>query len=153
VPITYQIDAEKGTIRTKAVGHLTLQEVIDHFRTLEQDPQCPERTDVLLDLSEVDSLPETPQLSTVVKEVRRIRAKVRFDACAILASREALFGMMRIFEVLAEESFRVTRTFRIATEAEAWLVSQQSLAEHKPADGTKSQTTAQESDDGTNYGQ
>jgi hypothetical protein len=35
---------------------------------------------------------------------------------------------------LAEESFRVTRTFRIATEAEAWLMSQKSLAKHKLAD-------------------
>jgi hypothetical protein len=39
--------------------------------------------------------------------------------------------MMRIFEALAEDSFRVTRIFRIATEAEAWLVSQRSLAEHR----------------------
>jgi len=53
--------------------------------------------------------------------LKRIRAKVRFDACAILASGEALFGMMRVFEAQAEEFFRVTRTFRIATEAEAWL--------------------------------
>jgi len=137
VPITYQIDADKRTIRTKAVGYVTLQEVVDHFRTLEQDPQCPDRPDVFLDLSEVDSLPETPQISTVIHELKRIRAKVRFDACAIQASGDALFGMMRMFEVLAEECFRVTRTFRIATEAEAWLVSQQSLDEHKPEDGSQ----------------
>jgi len=133
VPITYQIDVDKRTIRTKAVGYLTLLEVIDHFRTLEQDPQCPERADVFLDLSEVDSLPETPQISTVVNELKRIRGKRRFDACAILATNDALFGMMRMFEVRAEDFFRVTRTFRIATEAEAWLVSQQSLAEDRPA--------------------
>jgi hypothetical protein len=42
--------------------------------------------------------------------------------------------MMRMFEALAEEFFRVTRTFRIATQAEAWLASKQSLAEHKPTD-------------------
>jgi hypothetical protein len=136
VPITYQIDTDKRTIRTKAVGDVTLQEVIDHFRTLEQDPQCPERTDVLLDLSEVNSLPEPAQLSSVVKELGRMRAKVRFDACAIVASGNALFGMMRMFEVLAEEFFRVTRTFRIAAEAEAWLVSQKSLTGPKPADGS-----------------
>lgn len=135
MPITYQIDADKRTIRTKAVGQVTLQEVIDHFRTLEQDPQCPERTDVFLDLSEVDSLPAAPQISSVVDELKRVRAKVRFDACAIVASRTALFGMMRMFEVLAEDFFRVTRTFRIATEAEIWLESQQSQAEHKPTDG------------------
>jgi hypothetical protein len=129
MPITYQIDAEKRTIRTKGVGYVTLREVIDHLRTLEQDPQCPERADVLLDLTEVESLPETPQISTVIHELRRIRAKRRFDACAILASSDALFGMMRMFEAQAEEFFRVTRTFRIAAEAEAWLEAQQSAAE------------------------
>jgi hypothetical protein len=134
VPITYQIDFAKRTIRTKAVGYVTLQEVIVHFRALEQDPQCPEHTDVFLDLSEVSSLPETSQISTVIREVKRIHAKRRFDACAILATNDTLFGMMRMFEALAEEFFRVTRTFRIATEAEAWLVSQQSLAEDRPAD-------------------
>jgi hypothetical protein len=41
-----------------------------------------------------------------------------------------------MFEARAEKFFRVTRTFRIATEAEAWLVSQQSLDEHKPEDGS-----------------
>lgn len=137
MPITYQIDTEKRTIRTKAMGNLTLQEVVDHFRTLEQDTQRPEDTDVFLDLSEVDSLPETLQISTVVGELKRIGGKVRFNACAILACRPALFGMMRMFEVLAEDFFHVTRTFRVATEAQAWLVAQQSPAEHKAADGSQ----------------
>jgi hypothetical protein len=30
--------------------------------------------------------------------------------------------MMRVLEVMGEEYFRVTRTFRVANEAEAWLV-------------------------------
>lgn len=111
---------------------MTLHEVIGHFRTLAQDPDCPDLLDVFLDLSEVESLPETRQISTVVNEVTRIRGQVRFSACAILASRDALIGMMRMFEVMAEECFRATCTFRSASEAEAWLVSQQSLADHKP---------------------
>jgi hypothetical protein len=134
VPITYQIEAAKSLIRTKAVGQLTLQEVVDHFRALEKDTRRPERPDVFLDLSEVDSAPDARQLSIVVGEMKRIGAKLRFGACAILASRDALFGMMRMFEALAEEFFRETRTFRDATEALAWLVSRQSLAEQKPAD-------------------
>ena len=137
MPITYQFDADKRTIRVKAVGHVTLREVIEHFWTLGQDPQCPERTDVFLDLSEVDSVPETPQLWNVIAELNRMRAKVRFDACAILASGDALFGMMRVFEALAEECFRATGTFRLATEAEVWLVSQNSLVELKPAGETE----------------
>jgi hypothetical protein len=132
VPVTYEIDADTGTIWTKCAGSLTLQEVIDHFRALEQDPKCPERLDVFLDLRETSSLPETSQMPTIVGEVRRIRGRVHFDACAIVADRDALFGMMRMFEAMAEQHFRVTRTFRVATEAEAWLLSQQSPANNHP---------------------
>jgi hypothetical protein len=128
----YKIDANQRIIWTKCVGLVRLHEVIDHFRTLEQDADCPGLLDVFLDLREVESIPETPQISTVINEMNRIRGQVRFGACAILASRDALVGMMRVFEVMAENCFRVTCTFRVANEAEAWLVSQQSLADHKP---------------------
>lgn len=74
-----------------------------HLRKLQQDPECPKRLDVSLDLSEASSLPETRQLSVVTTELKKIRSKASFDACAILASRPSLFGMMRMFEVLAEE--------------------------------------------------
>ena len=127
MPVTYKIDANNKTVRTECVGLVTLQEVVDHFRILEQDPDCPDILDVFLDLSEMDSLPETREISAVVHEVKRIRGQVRFGACAILASRDALIGMMRVFEVMAEECFRVTCTFRVANEAEVWLVSQQSF--------------------------
>jgi hypothetical protein len=127
VSVTYKIDAARRTVRTKCVGLVTLQEVIDHFRTLEQDPECPDILDVFLDLSEMDSLPASREISTVINEVKRIRGQVRFGACAILASRDALVGMMRVFETMAEECFRVTCTFRVASEAEAWLVSQQTF--------------------------
>ena len=132
MPITYQIDADKRTIRTKCLGNVTLPEVIDHFRTLEQDPKCPERLDVFLDLREMNSIPEPRQISTVITELRRVRARVRFDACAILACGDALFGMMRMFEALAEELFRVTRAFRAATEAEAWLALVSERSEDSP---------------------
>jgi hypothetical protein len=126
VPVTYKIDTEKRVIRTKCSGDVTLQEVIDHFKSLSEDQACPTRLDVMLDLSEADSLPETSHLRRVVGELRAIRGQVCFGACAILACRDALFGMMRVFEALAAEFFRTTCTFREAADAEAWLVSQQS---------------------------
>jgi hypothetical protein len=134
VPITYPIDVTKRLIRTTAVGQLTQQEVVDHFRELARDAQHPERPDVFLDLSAVDSAPDARQLSIVIGEMKRIGAKLRFGACAILARRDALFGMMRMFEAMAEEFFRETRTFRDTAEAEAWLVSRRSLTGPQPAD-------------------
>jgi len=57
VPIMYEIDRESGTIRTKCFGQVTLPEVIDHFRTLGEDPNCPNRLDVYLDVSDVEMIP------------------------------------------------------------------------------------------------
>jgi hypothetical protein len=134
VPVTYQIDVERKLIRTTAAGPITPKDVINHFWALARDPQFPERPDVFLDVSGVESVPNGQQLSVVVGEMKRIGAKLRFGSCAILASRDALFGMMRMFEAMAEDFFTETCTFRDATEAELWLASRQSLADHKPSD-------------------
>ena len=126
MPVTYSIDKAQRIIRTKCAGFVTLDQVVDHFRMLEQDPVCPGKLDVLLDLSETTSLPESTQLKLVSEEIGRVRTRVQFGACAIVANRDALFGMARMFEVFAAERFRATRVFRTHGEAEAWLASQRS---------------------------
>jgi len=126
--VTYHIDKVKGIIRTRCIGNVTFDEVVDHFRELERDPDCPNHLDVLLDLSETTSIPEANQLRAVSYQIGRIRERVKFNACAIVACKEVLFGMMRMFEIFAEEQFRMTCVFREVGEAEAWLTSQQSLA-------------------------
>jgi hypothetical protein len=128
MPVTYEIDKTKQIIRTRCAGNVTFEEVIGHFPELERDPDCPDRLDVLLDLSDLASLPQSDQLRAVSHEIDRVRGRVRFDACAIVASKDAVFGIARVFEVFAEEGFRVTRVFRTVDEAEAWLASQQSPA-------------------------
>jgi hypothetical protein len=130
VPVTYQIDAARRLIHTICSRPLTFNEVIEHFRTLNEDPACTGHLDVLLDVSEADTLPVSSQLGPVVAELGAVRAKVEFGICAIIATRDAMFGMMRMFEVSAGSYFRAIRVFRVATEAQAWLVSQQSAEHH-----------------------
>ena|ERR1041385_4570850 len=103
MPVTYVIDPSRKLIRTKCAGDVTLQEVIDHFRQLVRDPECPEQLDVLLDLSQETSLPSTSELLAVAYEIRRVRQRVRFGMCAVVARRDALYGMLRIFEVVAQD--------------------------------------------------
>lgn len=129
----YQLNREKRTIRTRCFGQVTMPEVIDHFNALRDDPNCPPRLDVFLDVSEVTALPESSQVSAVVTELKKFRTRTRFDNCAIVATTDALFGMMRMFEALSEEYFGTTRTFRDAAEAEAWLAEQQSEVKRKQA--------------------
>ena len=49
----------------------------------------------LLDLSEMTSLPVGHRhIQAVPFEIMRVREKVRFEACAIVATTDALFGML-----------------------------------------------------------
>jgi hypothetical protein len=127
VPVVYSIDVANRVLRTRCVGNVKLQDVIHHFRALDRDAKCPDRLDVFLDLSEADSIPDADQISTLADQLRNRRSRIHFGACAIVADRDALFGMMRMFEALAERSFRLTCTFRSAAEAESWLQAQRSL--------------------------
>ena len=128
MPVTYQIDKTKRIIHTRCIGPVTIKDVIDHFRVLGRDPNCPDHVDVLLDLSEQTSIPTNENLRDVTREIGRIQNNVQFGACAIVACSDALFGMLRMLEVFTEEYFRESHVFRTTSEAEAWLVLHTSSA-------------------------
>jgi hypothetical protein len=121
MPVTYRIDKSRGTIHTSCTGAVTLEEVLDHFRMLEEDPGCPARLSVLLDLRDQTSIPTPDQLRHVSRAIKRVRHKVEFVNCAIVTGSNVLFGMLRMFEVFAEDYFGKTHVFRSLKDAHAWL--------------------------------
>jgi hypothetical protein len=129
MPITYKIDTESSSIRTDCVGDVTLAEVLDHFRVLEADPALPDRLDVLLDLSKMTLLPNSNDLRSAAERIGQLRSKVSWGVCAIVANSDALFGMIRMFEVYAEDFFAATRVFRKLPDAEAWFWSARTVDE------------------------
>ena len=124
MPVTYEINTARKLIHTICSAPLTFTQVIEHFRTLKEDPACTGHLDVLLDVSTTDTLPASSQLGSISAEVGAVRAKVQFGNCAIIAPRDAMFGMMRIFEIAAGAYFRAIRVFRTPAEAEKWMSSQ-----------------------------
>jgi hypothetical protein len=131
VPVHYQIDGGR-LIRTRCVGEVTFSEILDHFRLLERDPGRPDHLDVLLDLGALESLPLPGQLRRVSHEIEQIQPTVRFGACAIVATKDIVFGLARMFVVFAEGRFRVMQVFRDAENAEAWLEAQRSPLPEDP---------------------
>jgi hypothetical protein len=123
MPVTYSIDGAAKIIRTTCSSPLAFPEVLEHFRALNQDPACTGHLDVLLDVSNADALPATTQLGAVATELALVRSKVQFGKCAVVATRDAMYGMMRMFEVLTARYFEAIHVFRNSAEAEAWLVS------------------------------
>jgi hypothetical protein len=69
------------------------------------------------------SVPESDQLRSVAREVGQLRHRVAWGSCAIVASRDVLFGMGRMFQVFAEQHFASSNIFRRIDEAERWLSS------------------------------
>jgi hypothetical protein len=123
MPVSYSSDAAAQVIRIRCTGYTTFPEVMDHFRTFQNDVQCPDRAHVLLDLTEITSLPESHQLRAAGTTIGLLRPTVCFGACAIVASSDAMFGTARMFEVFADEYFHSTQVFRTGAEAEEWLAT------------------------------
>lgn len=124
MPIHYEIDRERGLIRTTCTGPVSLAEVLQHFYRLEAERDLPDPLDVLLDLSAVTSAPDGAQIQRVAAEIRRLLGKISWGSCAIAAPSNLVFGVSRILEVRAEESFVATQVFRELAAAEAWLASE-----------------------------
>ena len=124
MPIQHEIDRRRRLIRTTCTGAVSLDEVSQHFRALEAEGKLPDPLDVLLDLSAIGSVPESEQIQLIAAEIRRLLAKIHWGVCAIVATRDLVFGVSRILEVRAEESFAATQVFREPAAAEAWLASE-----------------------------
>jgi hypothetical protein len=98
--------------------------VLDHFETLARDPDRPDRLDVFLDLRPMTSSPSANEIRQASDVIARLPATVRFGACAVVAQRDVLYGMSRMFSVFAEQFFSAISSFRSAAEAGAWLQAQ-----------------------------
>uniref|UniRef100_Q02CN6 STAS/SEC14 domain-containing protein n=1 Tax=Solibacter usitatus (strain Ellin6076) TaxID=234267 RepID=Q02CN6_SOLUE len=121
MPITYQIDRRAAFIRTRCFGNVTLEEVRDHFRQLVKEPDLPQFLDVFLDLRDMASSPSAGQIREAGNTIARLPPAVRFGACAIVAQRDAIYGISRMFSVFVEPFFTAISAFRSASEAETWL--------------------------------
>lgn len=121
MPVTYELDRDAGYIETRCAGEVTMQEVLGHFAELEADPTLPERLDVFLDLDDMDNLPQSGQMQSAALAAGRLKTKLEWGSCAILASRDGIFGIARMFESFADGRFGDTRVFRDRDEAEAWM--------------------------------
>jgi hypothetical protein len=119
--ITFSIDTRASLIRTIGSGNVTLAEIEAHFNQLSQVWPRGAKLDVLLNLSECTALPEIPQLRAAVSRIQIFGGRKRFGVCAIVARQKLLYGLMRVFELLADQRFVAVRVFRHEPSAMVWL--------------------------------
>jgi hypothetical protein len=123
LPISYQLERESALVQTCCRGDVTFEEVADHFRELGAEPDLPPQLDVLIDLREASSLPETGQIRSLMLELEQLQGRVKWGAWAVVASSDAMFGIARMFQAFAEGHFQTSRVCRELEEARSWLAS------------------------------
>jgi hypothetical protein len=122
MPVSYTIDVTRALITTRCFGHVTLAEVLEHFKDLARVwPPVDRRFDVLLDLTDQTSLPTLRDLEEVAKELDEQIGPWRFGRCAVVTERE-LHGSMQMFEVLVGRFFDAIEIFGTPLAALKWLM-------------------------------
>ena len=122
MPVSYRVDHARGMIRTICTGPVRLPEVLEHFEILRKDPFRPREPDVLLSMVGLETPPLSPELYAVADDLGR-GPPLQFRHCAIVADRDVVFGIARMFEAIAGKHFREVRVFRDGEAALAWLES------------------------------
>jgi hypothetical protein len=135
MPVSYEIDAERGLIRTHCSARTTFGEVMAHFAELRALPSLPQPLDVYLDLRDIRNLPTLDQLESVAGTTGSLTLDLRWGAMAIVASSDVVFGTSRIYEALVHHYFEDVRVFRDPVEADAWIDGLRSARAAGPASG------------------
>ncbi len=122
MPITYQIDCQHKLVRTHAVGVLTDQDILGHKRKLAADPEFTAGMRELSDVRGVTDFQITPEgVRSMVSTDARHASKLQDYRLAIVASQEVVFGMARMYAILAERHVPNVSVFRDYLDAARWL--------------------------------
>lgn len=121
MPVIYELDRTTAQIRTCCVGQVTVTDITAHFQELLGEGELPNQIDTLLDLREMQGVPEANELQSVTTQMALLKQRLGLGAIAIVAEEDILFGMIRMFTVFVESHFTAISVFRDIDEAERWL--------------------------------
>ena len=118
MPTSYRIDAERRVIFSSATGVVVDADLRSHQRSLLNDPDFDKGFDQLWDFGAVTRV----EVSTAaVQELAKARSYEGGVKRALVAPKDAAFGMARMFQSLHDSAPETIRVLRSLPEAEAWL--------------------------------
>jgi hypothetical protein len=118
VPSSYTIDPERRLVITRVWGAATDDDVIGHNQRLRTDPLFDPNFRQLADMSGVTEILVN---TGTIEMVSRGQLFVPGTQRAFVASEDAVFGLLRKYELHAESLGQAVRVFRDRKLAEAWL--------------------------------
>jgi hypothetical protein len=121
MPVLYEIDRDRALVRTTCAGFVTFEQVMAHFAALERDPRRRDMMDVILDLRQVTSMPETSQLRQVAERIAAGESRLEYGRLAIVAVEPERVGMGKLFVQFAKGRFAAATVVPTIQDADRWL--------------------------------
>ena len=119
-----QYSFESGIALVQLAGTYTTADVRDTVMALLDDPACPDRPSMLMDLraSQVIQNRSGADMQEVARSLALIGSKIgrRF---AMVAGSEAAYGLLRLGSVYAAQAGVEPAVFRDLASARAWLLA------------------------------
>ncbi len=121
--ITYWIEKEKKRIQALVVGKFTMEDIIQTIYQVTADPNFQAGFDILSDHTGIEEVITTEQIKITTSHLTTLSHHFTGSRWAVVTTRDASFGMMRMFSIYLEKILITLKVFRSITQAEKWLVS------------------------------
>ena len=118
MPSSYTIDPARRLVITRVWGAATDEDIHEHARGLRADPLYDATYRQLADMSGVTEILVS---SATIEDSSRGQLFAPGSQRAFVASNDAVFGLLRKYELHADSLGQTIRVFRDRKEAEAWL--------------------------------
>jgi hypothetical protein len=122
MPVAYRLDRSADVVFATAHGVITDDEILEYATRMVNDPGIDPGVDQLIDLRGIDAaavLSDTiRRLAEIFRDYDPVPARAKL---AIVASRDVLFGMARMYEVYRDRDSDSIGVFRDIEEARRWL--------------------------------
>ncbi len=138
MPISYTIDVENGLVVSVGHGVVSGEDLLGYLGSIARDPEVPRPLRDLHDLSRVTQFDVGSDVfKTIVAMFQANPQGIQDARLAIIAPEDHVFGLYRMFEMLAEHAPPVeelrqkglapnAEVFREYNEAREWLLADSS---------------------------
>jgi hypothetical protein len=118
VPSSYKIDTGRRLVITRIWGAATDEDIHEHARRLRADPLFDPTYRQLADMSDITEILVS---KGTIEEISRGQLFVPGAPRAFVASQDAVFGLLRKYQLHADSAGQLIGVFRDRKAAEDWL--------------------------------
>jgi hypothetical protein len=136
MPYSYRIDIDHEVVLFRASGEFSGAEMLACLNEVVASPGFQPSFSHLVDLRDVTDFQATAaDMRRRAEADKRMETQIDSGRIALVSSRDSVYGMTRMYEILMDDAPNETRSFASIGDAAEWLGIPQAVAEWKSQPG------------------